>query len=229
MKKTAQFLFPVAVCLSLAILKGTFARFIERPVYAEAAVPLSVQADGHSPDMILQHTKEKCSEESGIQLQKAEQILVPSEENPMRNCLRDMADYPVSHLTAADRAGEDYGILLRIVEAEAGGERMEGKILVANVILNRVNDPEFPGTVKDVVYQVVGGYPQFAPAVDGRINLVTVSKDTEEAVNRALDGENRSMGALYFMARDQADPNHISWFEDNLTWLFSCGGHDFYR
>ena len=35
---------------------------------------------------------------------------------------------------------QDYDALLRIVEAEAGGEDADGKLLVANVVLNRVND-----------------------------------------------------------------------------------------
>ena len=43
---------------------------------------------------------------------------------------------------------EDYDILLRIVEAEASGEDEEGKLLVANVVLNRMNSEAFPDTVR---------------------------------------------------------------------------------
>ena len=39
---------------------------------------------------------------------------------------------------------EDYNTLLKIVEAEAGGEDIKGKILVANVIFNRMKSPDFP-------------------------------------------------------------------------------------
>ena len=39
---------------------------------------------------------------------------------------------------------EDYDVFLRIVEAEAGTEDLKGRILVANVILNRVKNDEFP-------------------------------------------------------------------------------------
>ena len=39
---------------------------------------------------------------------------------------------------------EDYKNLLKIVEAEAGGEDVKGKILVANVIFNRVKIRSFP-------------------------------------------------------------------------------------
>ena len=47
----------------------------------------------------------------------------------------------------------DYEALLKIVEAEAGGEDENGKLLVANVVLNRVNSNIFPDTVTGVVYQ----------------------------------------------------------------------------
>ena len=96
------------------------------------------------------------------------------------------------HLTMSD---EDYETLLKIVEAEAGGEDDIGKILVANVIFNRIEHPEFPSTVTEVVWQNVAGSPQFSPTVDGRIHTVTVSEETREAVNRAIDGEDYSQGA----------------------------------
>ena len=47
---------------------------------------------------------------------------------------------------------KDYQVLLNIVQAEAGGCNAIGKILVANVILNRVKSELFPYTITDVVY-----------------------------------------------------------------------------
>ena len=46
-----------------------------------------------------------------------------------------------------DITEQDYENMLRIVEAEAGGEDRTGKLLVANVIINRVKDDAFPDTV----------------------------------------------------------------------------------
>ena len=48
---------------------------------------------------------------------------------------------------------EDYENLLRIVEAEAGGEDETGKLLVANVVLNRVESESFPDTITEVILQ----------------------------------------------------------------------------
>lgn len=123
---------------------------------------------------------------------------------------------------------EDYNILLRIVEAEAGGEDIKGKILVANVIFNRMKSSDFPSTVTDVVWENVAGSPQFSPTADGRIHTVTVSEETREAVNRAIDGEDYSEGALFFMEEAYADKGNVQWFKKDLKFLFKHGVHDFY-
>lgn len=120
-------------------------------------------------------------------------------------------------------------ILLKIVEAEAGGEGLEGKKLVANVVLNRVESDKFPNTVKDVVFQRDGGKVQFSPIADGRYNKVKVSDETRKAVAAALAGEDSSQGALFFSARKKANPNSMKWFDKELDWLFQYGNHEFYK
>lgn len=122
----------------------------------------------------------------------------------------------------------DYEALLRIVEAEATGEDTRGKILVGNVIMNRVNHSDFPNTVVEVVFQREGGSVQFSPVADGRYESVTISEDTFYAVECILYGEDYSEGALFFSARDKADPSNMRWFDRNLRWLFEYGGHEFY-
>ena len=122
----------------------------------------------------------------------------------------------------------DYDSLLRIVEAEAGGEDMDGKLLVANVVLNRVNNEKFPDTVTEVIMQKGQGVAQFTPTVDGRFQNVTISEETYKAVERALYGEDISKGALYFCARQKADSGRLQWFDQNLTKLFSYGNHEFF-
>ncbi len=124
---------------------------------------------------------------------------------------------------------EDYEVLLRIVEAEAGSEGEKGKLLVANVVLNRVQNEDFPDTVKDVVFQSSGGTSQFSPVSDGRYYTVEITEETVRAVERALAGEDISEGALFFVARKTADPERMEWFDTNLKFLFSYGGHEFFK
>ncbi len=119
---------------------------------------------------------------------------------------------------------QEYQVLLRIVEAEAGGEDTVGKMLVANVIMNRVHSGIFPATVTEVVYQNTGCGAQFAPTVDGRIDRVSVSQDTTEAVNRVLGGEDVSQGALFF----RSTRSRSSWFDQSLNRVLEHGNHIFY-
>ena len=140
-----------------------------------------------------------------------------------------VVDYEVLEQTKKYQLSDkDYEALLRIVEAEAGGEDQNGKLLVANVVLNRVNNESFPDTVWDVVMQREQGIAQFSPTVDGRYQNVHVSEDTMEAVERALYGEDISQGALYFCAREKADSDRLKWFDRKLTRLFSYGNHEFF-
>lgn len=123
---------------------------------------------------------------------------------------------------------EDYTNLLRIVEAEASGEDETGKLLVANVVLNRVKDEDFPDTITDVIFQKNKGVTQFSPVSNGRFWKVEISEETISAVNRALSGEDVSQGALYFVARKYADAENMRWFDERLDYLFAHGGHEFF-
>lgn len=119
---------------------------------------------------------------------------------------------------------EDRNILLKIVEAEATGQAVEGKMYVAAVILNRVKSSDFPDSVKKVVYQ--GG--QFSPVSDGRINCKP-TETTIEAVNRVLAGETDAQGATFFMNPKISSKKNVKWFRSHLSYLFSYGGHEFYK
>ena len=123
---------------------------------------------------------------------------------------------------------EDYENLLKIVEAEAGTEDLKGRILVGNVIMNRVKYSEFPDNVTDVIWEYNNGVPQFSPVADGSIDRVTVSDETREAVKQILEGTDYSKGALFFIQKSAAEKHNIEWFDKNLKKLFKHGVHEFY-
>ena len=120
-------------------------------------------------------------------------------------------------------------ILERIVEAEAGDQDLEGRILVANVILNRVHSKHFPDTIKGVVFANRAGRYQFSPVSNGRYYRVTVSDKTKRAVKQALAGKDISKGALYFMCRSASDPKNVAWFDRDLTKVAQHGCHEFFK
>ena len=119
---------------------------------------------------------------------------------------------------------QEYQVLLKIVEAEAGCEDTEGRMLVANVVMNRVRNGYFPNTVTEVVYQRQDGTAQFSPVSDGRIDTVNVSQGTIDAVARVMNGEDISQGALFFRSVRSSS----GWFDQKLSRVLEHGNHIFY-
>ncbi|MDP4162654.1 MAG: cell wall hydrolase [Bacillota bacterium] len=90
----------------------------------------------------------------------------------------------------------DYEIdlLARLVRAEAQTEPFEGKIAVACVVLNRVENPKFPHTIKGVIYAP----GQFQPVSNGEINK-TADSESVAAVKAALTEKRHiASGSLFF-------------------------------
>ncbi len=119
---------------------------------------------------------------------------------------------------------QDYDALLHIVEAEATGGDVFSKMMVAGVVLNRVEDSHFPDSIYDVIWEE----DQFQPTLDGRIQSVTVTEETEDAVERVLQGEDYAQGALFFFSRDDADKDNVTWFDSSLVKIFEYGGHEYF-
>ncbi len=122
---------------------------------------------------------------------------------------------------------ENLTALYRIVEAEATDQDVYGRMLVANVVINRTYGG-FSKTVKGVIFQTIGGSQQFAPIRDGRYYTVEITAKTREAVDRVLKGEDYSNGALYFFQRDLTTAQKAAWFDNELKYLFKYGCHEFY-
>jgi len=124
---------------------------------------------------------------------------------------------------------KDYTALIRIVEAEATSEDLKGKILIANVVLNRVEVNGFPNSIYDVVNQKLNGRAQFSPIDDGRYYTVPITSSTEQAVEEALRGTDYSNGALFFVAKSLASEKAGSWFDRDLEFVMKHGVHSFYK
>lgn len=85
-------------------------------------------------------------------------------------------------------------LLAICVQAEAGNQSLTGRRMVADVILNRVDDPDFPDTIEGVITQ----RNQFSSYWDGGMDRVyEPDKLTIRAVQMEL--EHRSYpGLIYF-------------------------------
>ncbi len=118
---------------------------------------------------------------------------------------------------------DDLYWLARIISAEAGAEPMLGKILVGNVVMNRVNAEQFPSTIRGVIFDTKHGV-QFTPTVNGTIyNAPT--EDSIIAAKICLDSYYISRAALYFL---NPTLSTSLWIPQNRPYLLTVGGHDFY-
>ncbi|HEY8391431.1 MAG TPA: LysM peptidoglycan-binding domain-containing protein [Capillibacterium sp.] len=95
-------------------------------------------------------------------------------------------------------SASDLELLARLVRAEAEGEPYEGQVAVAASVLNRLKDPRYPNTIREIIYQVdQGKYYQYSPVMDGRINLPATAT-ARKAVQDAANGWDPSYGAIGF-------------------------------
>lgn len=77
---------------------------------------------------------------------------------------------------------EEIELLALLVMAEAEGECEEGQRLVIDVVLNRVDDPHFPNTIQEVVYQK----NQFSGMYGERITRCYVKDELVQLVREEL-------------------------------------------
>ncbi|EZP78169.1 cell wall hydrolase SleB [Parageobacillus genomosp. 1] len=97
-------------------------------------------------------------------------------------------------------SAEERKLLAQLVQAETGfSEPFAGKVEVALVIFNRVKHPDFPNTVKGVIYQKTKSGYAFVPVKTGKLTHIQPTKQDYAAVDKALSlFPNDQRGSLYF-------------------------------
>lgn len=118
---------------------------------------------------------------------------------------------------------DEMDLFVRVVSAEAPNEPLEGQIAVAAVIINRVLSSQFPDTIRDVLLAP----NQFCVISNGQVNRPVVD-GAEEAVRRALAGEDPSLGAYFFFAYDRVSQTSTAGrFMYSLPETVRIGVHSF--
>ena len=105
---------------------------------------------------------------------------------------------------------EEIWLIATVVNWEAGNQSYEGKLAVANVVLNRVRSSKYPNTIKGVIYQ----NSQFSGVSDGaggpsakfqaRLDKGPGTECIKAAMD-ALSGNNNVPGYLSFRALSHAN------------------------
>lgn len=124
---------------------------------------------------------------------------------------------------------DELKLLACIVHAEAGNQSYEGKLAVANVVLNRVKSSKYPGTIEKVIYQS----GQFTVSTSGSLAKQLSNYDNYEsssqrlsikAAKSALEGYNNIKGRLHFNSYKSAvkkgydEKSNAVKLEDHLFW-----------
>ena len=113
--------------------------------------------------------------------------------------------------------------LSRIVHAEAEGESYQGKVAVANTILNRVESKEYPNTIYGVIFDKKFGV-QYQPVVNGRI-YNTPGSESVKAAKAALEGYNNVGKSMFFYNPKKSSS---SWIKNNRKYYTTIGNHNFH-
>jgi len=99
---------------------------------------------------------------------------------------------------------KDLQLIANAVYGEARGEPYEGQVAVAAVILNRVEHPDFPNTISEVIFQPLA----FTAVADGQIWLEP-NERAKEAVLDALNGWDPTENAIYYFNPETATSQWI--------------------
>ena len=118
---------------------------------------------------------------------------------------------------------EDLYWLSRVISAESQGESLYGQIAVGNVVLNRVAAPEFPNTIKEVVFDTKNAV-QFEPTANGTIYHDPTPKSVL-AAHLVLSGTNAVGSCKYFF---NPSLSQGKWIRENRIYFTTIGCHRFY-
>jgi len=129
----------------------------------------------------------------------------------------------------AAKGGAEWNCLARALYFEARGEAVKGQFAVAEVILNRVDSPDYPNSVCAVVNQGNGRSCQFSFVCDGKVDRISEADAWQKAGKIArvmLDGGPRALtdGATHF----HTTAVRPSWAH-RLPRTAQIGAHLFYR
>ena len=149
-----------------------------------------------------------------IEMNSVDQI-----EDPMEHFIAYMEicekykDWVGMPITIYDMYSEDEIYLLqRMVETETHGADFMGKVHVAEVVLNRIDNGRWPDTMEGVITQ----NNQFA------YGRTTITESTKRAVEYAFMMEDDTQGALSFHSMTKTDTF------GSYVFIFSDGIHNFY-
>lgn len=145
----------------------------------KAASEISFPAKTNSPSVTQRPTpKEHPADlsQSKVTPQPAQNIK-QSVQNTTQNTIQQVSN------------SSDLYWLSHVIQAEAGGQPMSSKLAVGEVIMNRLQSPDYPKTIQGVIFQQVAGHYAFTCVENGWLYQATPSASTMEAAKQVLAGQ----------------------------------------
>lgn len=116
-------------------------------------------------------------------------------------------------------------MLAAVVAHESEHCSPELKTAIVDVVINRVEDEEFPDTISEVL----SGKNQFTAIHNYYDNRIPPSEDTSEIVLNALDDDDITNGALYFCNHDYIYNDEVNKFFYEKDFIREIDGVSFYK
>ena len=117
---------------------------------------------------------------------------------------------------------EDLLELSKIITAECGDEQLpfEWKMSVGEVVINRVNSPEFPNTIKDVIHEK----GQYSNANTAYFKSLTPTEDCVEAAARLLSGERvlNEPSVVFQSSKKQGSGVYLELYDSYYGYTYLC-------
>ncbi|MGN0384017.1 MAG: SH3 domain-containing protein [Eubacterium sp.] len=185
----------------------------EEAAAAEEAAQL--QQSDEMPDEQSEYSTEVLQEED-TQIQQEQQVVNYTDDSQSAGSEETIE----AQNSVAEVSYDDAYLLACIVYCEAGSESYEGKLAVANVVINRLNSGKYGNSISSVIY----AKGQFGPATNGSLDAVLSSGPDAESVtaaNAALSGTNNIGGYMSFGPESSINAT-------SLTSYIIIGNHIFY-
>lgn len=154
----------------------------ERRAAEEAAIKAAQEAAARKEAEEREALARKSSEEKEAARKEAEKNnAAQTTSNSMFNGMDLLHAQTINQLYTY--TPQDLNMLAAIIYCEAGNQPYEGKLAVGSVVINRINNPRWPNTLTEVLYQP----NQFTPVKSGRFALALANGVNQSCTQAALE------------------------------------------
>ena len=228
-----------SVITALVLLPAIGTRYEEQRSAAELRADAKMLAAVDAPDALRQSTDSSnllghdWLRTVGHSVERAPRASLTRYSQHARDigAVSTVAPDPIDSFQTADKISSEYQCLTQAVYYEAGFESAEGKLAVAEVIVNRVADHRYPNSVCDVVFQGATRTTgcQFTFTCDGALGRKPDPDKWEDAKSVAA----HVLMGLYESRTGEATHYHATYVDPiwnvGLVRTNKIGAHIFYR